>query len=32
MFWAFGAVGLAAVAGLWLHARLYAGEDGRIAA
>jgi dipeptide/tripeptide permease len=29
MFWAFGAVGLCAAAGLWLHARVYAARDAR---
>ena len=29
MFWAFGAVGLAAAAGLWLHATVYAARDAR---
>ena len=29
MFWAFGAVGLAAAAGLWLHATTYAARDAR---
>jgi hypothetical protein len=29
MFWAFGAVGLAAAAGLWVHAGIYAARDAR---
>jgi len=29
MFWAFGAVGLVAAAGLWLHAKVYAARDAR---
>ena len=29
MFWAFGAVGLAAAVGLWLHASVYAARDAR---
>jgi MFS family permease len=29
MFWAFGAVGLAAAVGLWLHATAYAARDAR---
>jgi dipeptide/tripeptide permease len=29
MFWAFGAVGLVAAVGLWLHATVYAARDAR---
>ena len=29
MFWGFGAVGLVAAAGLWLHATVYAARDAR---
>jgi len=29
MFWAFGAVGLFAAVGLWLHAKIYAARDAR---
>jgi len=29
MFWGFGALGLAAAAGLWLHAQMYAARDAR---
>jgi POT family proton-dependent oligopeptide transporter len=29
MFWAFGAVGAVAAAGLWLHARVYTARDAR---
>lgn len=29
MFWAFGAVGLIAAVGLWMHARVYAARDAR---
>jgi dipeptide/tripeptide permease len=29
MFWAFGAVGLVAAVGLWLHAKVYAARDAR---
>ena len=29
MFWGFGAVGLVAAVGLWLHAKVYAARDAR---
>ena len=29
MFWAFGAVGFIAAAGLWVHATVYAARDAR---
>jgi dipeptide/tripeptide permease len=29
MFWAFGAVGLIAAVGLWMHAKVYAARDAR---
>lgn len=29
MFWVFGAVGLAAAIGLWMHAQIYAARDAR---
>ncbi len=32
MFWAFGAVGLAAAVGLWIHAQVYASRDARAGA
>jgi proton-dependent oligopeptide transporter, POT family len=30
MFWAFGAVGLVAAIGLWIHAKVYAARDARV--